>query len=92
MRSVFLLSLFISCTSIAWAQTPAIVPDALQVTANASIEKRTERLHLEDSGVKIDELRIGGETKTIDVMPKGGMPAYQIQPTTGARSWKILGF
>jgi len=93
MRLAFLFPIFISCTSIGWAQAPAIVPDALQVTANAGgIEKRAERLHLEDSGAKIDELRIGGETKTIDVTPKGGMPAYQIQPTTGARSWKILGF
>jgi hypothetical protein len=93
MRLVFLFPIFISCTSLAWAQAPAIVPEALQVTSNVGgIEKRTERLHHEDSGAKIDELRIGGETKTIDVTPKGGMPAYQIQPTTGARSWKILGF
>jgi hypothetical protein len=59
---------------------------------SAGIEKSTERLHVEDTGARIDELRIGGETKTIDVQPKGGMPAYQVQPKSGERSWKILGF
>ena len=93
MRLAFLFPIFISCTSIAWAQAPASNIQTPPVSATTGgIEKRTERLHLEDSGAKIDELRIGGETKTIDVTPKGGMPAYQIQPTTGARSWKILGF
>jgi hypothetical protein len=93
MRLVHLFPIFIFCTSTAWAQTPAASLEPQPVLPNAGgIEKRTERLQLEDSGAKIDELRIGGETKTIDVTPKGGMPAYQIQPTTGARSWKILGF
>jgi hypothetical protein len=43
-------------------------------------------------GARIDELRIGGETKTITVQPKGRLPAYQVEPTSGERSWKILGF
>ena len=93
MRLVFLLSIFIFCTSTAWAQTPETPLGASLAPPNTgSIEKRTEHLQIEDSGSKIEELRIGGETKTIDVTPKGGMPAYQIAPTTGARSWKILGF
>ena len=93
MRLAFVIPIFISCTSIGWAQAPAASLETQAVSATADgIEKRAERLHLEDSGAKIDELRIGGETKTIDVTPKGGMPAYQIQPTTGARSWKIWGF
>ena len=93
MRLAFLFPIFISCTSIAWAQAPAASLQTQPMSATTGgIEKRAERLHVEDSGAKIDELRIGGETKTIDVTPKGGMPAYQIQPTTGARSWKILGF
>ena len=76
-----------------WAQAPAAGQNPPTAPASAGgIEARTERLHHEDSGAKIDELRVGGETKTIDVTPKGGLPAYQIQPTTGARSWKILDF
>lgn len=56
------------------------------------IEQRSERIHLEDKGSVIDELRVGGETKSIDVQPKGGMPAYQVAPASGQRSWKIMGF
>jgi hypothetical protein len=98
MRSALLLTFALSCTSICWAQSPATSQTgapALQTPASAapaSVEKRTERIHIEDTGARIDELRIGGETKTIDVKPKGDMPAYQVAPTSGERSWKILGF
>ncbi len=51
-----------------------------------------ERITVEDSGSRINELRVGGETRSITVQPKGGMPAYDVQPATGARTWKILGF
>jgi hypothetical protein len=47
---------------------------------------------LKTLGARIDELRVGGETQSIDVKPKGGMPAYQIHPSSGERSWKVLGF
>lgn len=98
MRSALLLSLSLSCLSICQAQSAAPVQAPVDrsatpaPSATGAIEKRTERIHIEDAGAKIDELRVGGETKTIDVQPKGGMPAYQVQPTSGERSWKILGF
>jgi hypothetical protein len=47
---------------------------------------------VEDADARIDELRVGGETQSISVQPKGGMPAYQVAPKTGERSWKVLGF
>jgi len=56
------------------------------------IEQRAERIHVEDAGMSIDELRVGGETRSVKVQPKGGMPAYEITPSNGERSWKILGF
>ena len=67
------------------------------------VEKRTEHIVVEDKGSRIEELRVGGETKTITVQPKGGMPAYEVLPengtsgnanggTTGSRVWKVLGF
>jgi hypothetical protein len=55
-------------------------------------EARTERILLEDDAARIDELRIGGETRTITVTPKDGMPAYDVAPKTGERTWKILDF
>ena len=60
--------------------------------AAAPVEQRTERIRVEDAGSRIDELRVGGETKSIVVQPKGGMPAYQVQPGSGERSWKIANF
>ena len=98
MRSALLLTLSLFCVSICLAQAPApakTASDQQKVSApsaTGAVEKRTERIHIEDAGAKIDELRVGGETKTINVQPKGGMPAYQVQPASGERSWKILGF
>jgi len=98
MRSALILILSLSCASFCWAQAPAATPAAANFPpasasgATGAVEKRTERIHIEDSDSKIDELRIGGETKSIDVQPKGGMPAYQVAPTSGERTWKILGF
>ena len=61
-------------------------------SAAAAIEKRTERIRREDENARIDELRVGGETQSIKVQPKNRMPAYQIAPASGERSWKILSF
>jgi hypothetical protein len=87
MRLALIFPLFLSCVTLSGAQTPA--PEA---TSKAAIEKRTERIRIEDAGSRIDELRVGGETKTITVQPKGGMPSYDVKPDSGERSWKILGF
>lgn len=94
MRSALLFSLSLSCASLAWAQapSPARLDPAPATVTKTEVEKRTERIHLEDAGSRIDELRIGGETRSITVQPKGGYPSYQIQPVSGERSWKILGF
>ena len=51
-----------------------------------------ERISIEDASTRIDEVRFGGQTKSITVQPKGGMPAYDIQPETGVRTWKIFGY
>ena len=98
MRFFLFTTLSIFCLSLSWAQAPATVPvnaepkKQVAPASSSAIEKRTEHIRIEDAGSRIDELRIGGETKSIDVQPKGGMPAYQVEPTSGERSWKILGF
>ncbi|MDO8451129.1 MAG: hypothetical protein Q7T10_20235 [Rhodoferax sp.] len=95
---VSILSLFLSCAGVCQAQSAAPAQTAAEQNkpsppgASGAVEKRTERIHIEDAGARIDEVRVGGETKTIEVQPKGGMPAYQVEPTKGERSWKILGF
>ena len=84
-------------SGLAPAQTTATVaatsaPAAAVPVVHQNVEQRTERIHIEDNSAVIDEVRVGGETKSIDVKPKGGMPAYQVAPTSGERSWKVLGF
>jgi hypothetical protein len=102
MRFALFLTLSLSLLAVCHAQvgaadaTPAPAKVASPGNADADrtdvVERRTKRIHIEDAGASIDELRIGGETRRIGVQPKGGMPAYQIAPASGERSWKILGF
>ena len=54
--------------------------------------QKIERIHLEDSGSTIDEVRYGGQTQSITVQPKAGVPEYQVQPTTGQRFWNVFRF
>ena len=68
------------------APAPASIPLVLAPSAKGPTDKRIEHIHIEDAGSRIDELRVGGETQTITVSPKGGMPAYEVEPNTGNRS------
>ncbi len=102
MRFALFLTLSLSLLAVCQAQvgaadaTPAPARVAPPGNADAdrtdAVERRTKRIHIEDASASIDELRVSGETRRIDVRPKGGMPAYQIAPASGERSWKILGF
>jgi hypothetical protein len=92
----------------AFAQTPsapAAAASAPKLVESAGPgrpgrDQLTERITVDDGGARINELRVGGETRSITVQPKGGMPAYDVRPisgadtqnTSGARTWKILGF
>jgi hypothetical protein len=113
MRFAHTLSMLL-CTlaaSAALAQAPAAIgsPPKVQRQDRAETvrtEQRIEKITHEDRGSRIDELRVGGDTKSITVSPKGGMPAYEVstgnanrQPVSnereagaGARGWKIFGF
>jgi hypothetical protein len=90
------LPLLLAC-GLAWSQTPPVAPSqatpaAVQRSATDKAQPRVEHIHVEDAGARIDEVRVGGDTQSITVQPKGGMPAYQVAPKTGERSWKVLGF
>jgi len=69
------------------------------------VEQKIERIHHEDASTRIDELRVGGETKSITVSPKGAAPAYEVAPEgnnrnpagtererSGAGGWKLFNF
>ena len=47
--------------------------------------QKVQRIHIEDAGAKIDEVRVGGETQSITVKP-ATMPEYEIQPSDMART------
>ena len=83
--------------------TPAVTLEAASSpqAAGDKSNQRIERIRVEDGGSRIDELRVGGETKNITVQPKvGNLPAYEVQPTNiegadgtnGRRVWRALQF
>lgn len=94
---VWLLPLCLLLGSAALAQTTGRAPtpqaaSSSPAPAKRDVEQATQRIVIEDASTRIDEVRVGGETKSIDVHPKNGMPAYQVAPSTGERTWKVLGF
>lgn len=48
--------------------------------------QRVERIHHQDAGSTIEELRYGGQTQSITVQPSADVPAYEILPEGGAYS------
>jgi hypothetical protein len=69
-----------------------------------SLEQKTERIVHMDAGSRIEELRVGGQTRRIAVETNSPLPGYQVQPidpsqpshgrdsTGGESSWRILQF
>jgi hypothetical protein len=82
--------------------------DAPRSPATSAPGDRIERITNEDALTRIQELRVGGQTQSIDVAPKNGAPAYQIAPqpagalpgetggkptgNAGRSSWRLLNF
>ncbi|MDR3455454.1 MAG: hypothetical protein P4L96_22050 [Rhodoferax sp.] len=85
MRSTHFSLLLALCCGAALAQTPTPVQTPVPGPKLAP-EQRIERIHHEDAGSSIDELRYGGETKSITVQPKAKVPPYEIQPSDGTHS------
>jgi hypothetical protein len=69
----------------AMAQQPAPPPRDVAPPPGGT-EQKIERIRHEDAGSRIDELRVGGETKAITVQPKGDAPAYQVPPESNNRN------
>ncbi|KAF1043783.1 hypothetical protein [Xylophilus sp.] len=92
MRALSLPTLLLALLSAfaASAQTTAPATAAAEQAAPAASgppEQRIERIHIEDAGSRVDEVRYGGTTQSIVVSPKSAnTPAYEIVPTDGART------
>ncbi len=85
------------------AEPPAQVSDDVR-----GPNEKIERIQHEDAGSRIDELRVGGQTRSITVQPKNGAPSYDVAPArggedlsnsssgstgnTGRSRWRLLNF
>lgn len=94
LSQLMLATLALCSSSLAIAQSQAVTP-----ARGSAFEQRAETLIVEDADSRIEELRVGGESRKISVTPKGGMPAYEVQPSSPAsgqsgasRVWKLFGF
>jgi len=75
-------------------------PDAA-ATATAT-EPKVERLVQQDGLSRIEELRVGGQTRSIDVHTRSAVPGYEVRPIdpgvsddrsgAGSRRWRVLDF
>ena len=104
LASLALLAAGLPALAQAQAGSSAPSPAAVRATDPAVEPSRSnqtiERIRTEDGGSRIDELRVGGQTQSIVVQPKGDMPAYEIKPADargspsqgGARMWNFLRF
>ena len=94
MRASYSLLLLALATAPVFAQNTS--QNASQPTADkrdqllnqeqspATKEQRVERIEVEDAGSRVNELRVGGQTRTISVQPKtGNMPSYEVQSPEG---------
>ena len=108
MRSTLLLALSLICLPLgqSLAQTAQTATPLAHAPGRVVVESRVEHLRLEDSSVRIDEVRVGGQTQHITVQPKN-MPTYELgthssnrnpatdnsdSGQTSSRGWKVLGF
>lgn len=102
MRSLLsLVTLSLLCGA-ALAQAP-LVQDEPPLEGRRN--QKVERIVIEDEGSRVEEVRVGGQTQSVTVQPRGGLPAYEMQPSDGARSrpgerrdggaqrvWNVLSF
>jgi hypothetical protein len=93
-RRVRLASLVLACVApfaVVHAQSapqPAPAPPDAgqgqgQDAAPGRQNQKIERIHVEDNGAAVDEVRYGGQTQSITVKPKANVPSYQVLPNEG---------
>ena len=100
-------------STLVQAQPAAVqAQPAAPVTRDALVPgrdtQRIEHIQHEDAGSRVNELRVGGETRSISVQPKAGVPGYDVRPadasgtaagsreagpgSAGPRVWKLHQF
>jgi hypothetical protein len=77
LRTALPLALSTAC-ALSLAQT---APAAQADEASGRPSPKVEHIVVEDGGSRVEETRVGGVTRQIEVQTKSGLPAYQIQPS-----------
>ena len=57
----------------------------LQPEPTQSTSPKVERIVHEDAGSRVQELKVGGQTRQIEVQTKADLPPYQINPADAAQ-------
>jgi hypothetical protein len=87
----------------ALAQVPPPPVAAEVPAATRTPEPTTQRIVHHDAGSRIEELRVGGQTRSIEVETNSRVPGYRVQPIdpaqapgkgsgAGQSSWRVLNF
>jgi hypothetical protein len=88
---------------VALAQVPPPPVAAEAPAATRTPEPTTQRIVHHDAGSRIEELRVGGQTRSIEVETNSRLPGYRVQPIdpaqapgkgsgAGQSSWRVLNF
>ena len=96
------LSLLGGALALASLSAAAQAP-APEVAGSTVIEQKTEHINHHDRGSRIEEVRIGGQTRSIVVDTNSQIPGYQVQPidpgqsiqdkgAAGKSSWRVIKF
>jgi len=85
MRSRFLAFVPFLAYGAAMAQAATALPVQESAPLDPRKNQKIEHIHVEDNAVKVDELRYAGQTQSITVQPKDGLPAYDVQPANVGR-------
>ena len=87
--------------ALAQVPAPPVVTEA--PAAARSPEPTAQRIVHHDAGSRIEELRVGGQTRSIEVETNSRVPGYRVQPIdpgqapgkgsgAGQSSWRVLNF
>lgn len=87
----FLFTLACLWSGAAAAQTPATPPDGVAAARPTGVEQNAQRITHHDSGSRIEEVRVGGETRSIEVETNSRVPGYHVQPAGGPAAASNLG-
>ena len=81
----------VACVVAVWAFAPGLAcaqsatnPVSPVADATIPLEQKVEHIVWQDAGSRVEELRVGGQTRSIQVQTRSRAPAYLVQPLDNA--------